>query len=258
MTAMVMTADELPADETPALRLPRALLFALGLLVLLMAALLLLSGARWVGRQDVARLQIEGRFTHLKVSDIEAVLRPQVQRRFGELDLAALRASVQQLPWVAQASVERVWPGTVRVRAVERMPFARWNNDQLLDSQSQAFTPAPEQIAQNLPQLGGTAGKEAMVAEMFRALSSQLKDSAFALSGLSRDARGEWLGHTQSGVELRLGRDDPQNAVATLLGPAERLFKNRVSEVKYIDLRYTNGFSVGWQAAPSAQRKEAP
>lgn len=256
MTAMAMTADELPDDPTDAPRLPRAALIAAGAFVLLLAGITVWAGLSWVDRQPVARVQIEGYFTHLKVKDIEAVVRPQVERRFGELDLAALRESVEALPWVARASVERVWPGTVRVRAVERVPFARWNGTQLLDTESQAFTPAPADLPADLPKLSGTPGKEAMVAEMYRALGRQLQDSAFALDGLSRDARGEWLGVTDSGLQLRLGRDDPQDAVATLLGPAERLFKNRVSEVKYIDLRYTNGFSVGWQAAPSNARKE--
>lgn len=257
MTAMAMTADDLSDEETPALRLPRALIVVAGAVVLALVAGIVWAGVHWVSRQAVARVQIEGRFTHLKVADIDAVLRPLVDRRFGELDLPALRAAVQQLPWVARASVERVWPATVRVRAVERVPFARWNEAQLLDVDAQAFTPAAADLPDDLPKLAGTPGKEAMVTEMFRALSAQLKDSAFALAGLSRDARGEWLAQTTSGLELRLGRDDPQNAVATLLGPAERLLKNRVSEVKYIDLRYTNGFSVGWQAAPSATRKEA-
>src|SRR3546814_4164666 len=92
---------------------------------------------------------------------------------------------------------------------------------------------------------------------MFRTLSGELAPSAFPLQGLTQDARGEWGGRTTDGVELRFGRTDPEDKVEMLLGPAERVLKNRMNEVKYVDLRYTNGFSVGWQdpSNPNRDRK---
>src|SRR3546814_19804745 len=79
----------------------------------------------------VSRIQIEGRLTRLKSSDIEAVLRPLVDRQFGALDLAAAKQAVEALPWTSRASVERVWPATVRVSVWERPPAARWGDDAL-------------------------------------------------------------------------------------------------------------------------------
>src|SRR3546814_2321099 len=81
---------------------------------------------------------------------------------------------------------------------------------------------------------------------MFRTLSGELAPSAFPLQGLTQDARGEWGGRTTDGVELRFGRTDHEDKVAMLLGPAERVLKNRLNDVKSVDLRYTNGFYVGW------------
>ncbi|MFT4045498.1 MAG: cell division protein FtsQ/DivIB [Solimonas sp.] len=254
MTALAMTADDLFDFESTPLR--RHLLLAIGITAF--AAVVAAGwGALELGsREPVARIQVEGHFTRLKLADVDGAVRPLVDRRFGELDLAAVRAAVEALPWASRASVERVWPATVRVRAWERVPFARWGENALLDTDARAFTPPADEIPDGLPQLAGTPGHEAPVAEMFRTLSARLIPSSFPLQGLAQDARGEWDAHTANGVELRFGREDPQDKLDVLLGPAERALKDRMADVAYVDLRYTNGFSVGWRTPARTEHKE--
>jgi cell division protein FtsQ len=255
MTAPVMTADLFDEPQSP---MRRQLLLASGI-----AALVAVLAAGWAalssgGRTPIARVQIEGRLERLKAADIDAALRPLVDRQFGSLDLQAARKAVEALPWTSRASIERVWPATVRVRVWERAPFARWGAAALLDSDARPFTPPASEIPGGLPQLAGPGGKEAEVADMFRALGEKLMRSSFPLQALTQDARGEWSAMTADGVELRLGRTDPAEKIEMLLGPAEHVLKNRMSDVKYVDLRYTNGFSVGWKDPSSAAKnKEA-
>lgn len=257
MTAIAMTADMFDEESQSPTR--RYLLLAIGI-----AALAAVIAAGWgalsIGSHTpVARIQIEGHLERLKADEIDAVLRPFVDRQFGALDLEAAKQAVEALPWTSRASVERVWPAMVRVRVWEREPFARWGGDALLDSDARPFTPAATEIPDGLPQLAGPVGKEAEVADMFRTLSTKLIHSSFPLQGLTQDARGEWGATTADGVELHFGRTDPTEKIDMLLGPAEHVLKNRISEVKYVDLRYTNGFSVGWKdpAAAAKKNKEA-
>lgn len=44
-------------------------------------------------------------------------------------DAEAARERLERIGWVKTASVERLLPGTILIRIVERQPFARWQND---------------------------------------------------------------------------------------------------------------------------------
>ena len=245
------------------LALPQAprLSFALppwlpGLGLALFVLLLVIAGTQW--RQlPLQRLQIEGRFEHVQPEQVRQALTPHLESGFYSVDVDAIRRDVGTLAWVERARVERVWPAGVRVRVWEREAYARWNQDGLLDTHGTAFTPdaadRPAKLVDALPQLSGTPGNEKLVIDTYRRLSEGLRDTSLALSGLSLDARGEWTAQTRRGVELRLG---PGNAVDKLPVLAEALpaaLGERLADVAYVDLRYTNGFAIGWtQTAASA------
>src|SRR5690606_42005373 len=106
-----------------------------------------------------------------------------------------------------------------------------------------------------LPQLSGPDGSERRVLTMYMQLSARLDGTPFALSGLRQDARGDWTATTADGIELRFGRSDPLLSVDMLLGPAARALAMQRLEVEHIDLRYTNGFSVGWREPAAATQR---
>ncbi|QHS10258.1 cell division protein FtsQ/DivIB [Sinimarinibacterium sp. NLF-5-8] len=229
--------------------------FAVGL-----AALLAVGAAIWgffqvTGMQPVAQLQIEGRLQRVDVMQIDAALRPLLEASFIGVDLQAVQDAAAAQPWVAVARAERHWPATVRVRLWERQPAARWGSEGLLDVNAVPFDPAGRELPPGLPVLSGPTGSASQVLGTYRQLSSRLDGSVFELAGLTQDARGDWVAMTQTDVELRFGRSDPLQAVETLLGPAQRALADQFAGVAHIDLRYTNGFSVGWRSAPPTAAK---
>jgi cell division protein FtsQ len=62
-----------------------------------------------------------------------AALRAQLGIAVGDpilaIDPTATRARLEQLPWVEQASVERLLPDRIQVRLIERQPLALWQRD---------------------------------------------------------------------------------------------------------------------------------
>lgn len=247
MSAMTMGELRLPTIN---LNMRPFFLGLLGLLAVGCCAWMLL---RATSSPQVAELQIEGSFDRVSVAEIETVLKPELDQGFLALPLAGARDRLAALPWVARSRVERIWPGTLRVRIWERQPFARWNEGELLDTESQVFAPPVEQISAKLPQLGGIPGHEREVMETFQRLEERLRSGPFALSALRQDARGEWTARTRDGVELRLGRGTPDDKLGMLQGAVLNKLAEQMSQVEHIDLRYTNGFAVGWRSQPQPQ-----
>jgi cell division protein FtsQ len=243
-----MTAERI---DVSAIRL-RPLLTGLSSLLLLLGVAALWPVVRGVGA--VSRLQVVGNFDHVGPLAVRAAIEDQLKAAgFLSVDLDALRRSVEALPWVEQARVERVWPADVRVRVWERKPYARWGAQQLLSARAVPFTPKPGEIPANLPQLSGQPGHESEVMQAYERLSAALAATPFALASLSQDARGEWTAQTKGGIELHLGRDAPESRLSVITGPMSRALATRLQEIKYVDLRYTNGFAVAWLEPSSAK-----
>ncbi len=224
----------------------------LGRILLGVAALLAIGLGGWAvfrvtGTQTVSQLRIEGHLDRLRPQDIDAVVRPLLDTRFIEVDLNQVHAAVSALSWIARVRVERAWPAMVRLHVWEREPVARWGEQSLLDIEARVFDPGDRSVPEDLPLLSGASGTAPQVIGMYRRMQAQLGDTPLALNGLHQDARGDWTGITASGIELRFGRSDPTASLPTLLGPVMQTLAQRLPEVAHVDLRYTNGFSVGWR-----------
>ena len=211
---------------------------------------------------DLSRLRIEGQFERVSPEVLRQAVLPALDRGFFETDVEAVRDQLTQLPWVARARVERSWPAGLRIRVWEREAYARWNDGALLDTEGAAFEPAtadrPEALMNTLPQLGGTPGNEVLVAQSYRRLSAALEDTPLAISGLQLDPRGEWTATTRLGLVLRLGAGDIGEKLPTLTGALLDAVGGRLDEVAYVDLRYTNGFAIGWVNQDGTQQGRAP
>lgn len=216
--------------------------------VLLIAAALLPLVPRLGGPRAALTLEVGGELSRIAPETVRGIVAPRLNKDFYELDLAAVRAAVERQPWVARARVERAWPSTVRVHVQEHRAVARWGERALLSDQDVVFTPdrVPEDLA-GAPRLAGPEGQQAVVRQNYAQLRTQLADTPFAPASLEQNARGEWTAKTADGIELRLGRGAPLEAVPRLSGPVRTALEGRLQEVTYVDLHYINGFAVGWR-----------
>jgi cell division protein FtsQ len=245
-----MTADDFRDSAAP----ERS---GLARMLLGVAALLAIGLGGWAvlrvtGTQTVSQLRIAGHLDRVRPQDIDTVVRPLLDTRFIEVDLNQVHAAVAALSWIARVRVERAWPATVRLHVWEREPVARWGDHSLLDLDAQVFDPGEREVPADLPLLSGAPGTAPAVIGMFRRMQAQLGETPLALSGLHQDARGDWTGITATDIELRFGRSDPTVSLPTLLGPVLQTLSQRLQEVAHVDLRYTNGFSVGWREPSTA------
>lgn len=222
-----------------------------GLLLVLMS-LSVHMGLQWL--QDPWRfplevVKIQGDFRYLDKARLQDMVEPQLDGGFFTVDVARVCEVIESMPWVASATVKRIWPDRLRVRVTEQLPVARWGENGYLNERGEPFVPEPTQVAGDLPALAGPDGHEATVLEQYRAMSRALAPTGLRVAGVTLDDRRAWRLQTDSGVALELGRADTRRRLQRFVQAWQTVFADRLEGLQRVDLRYSNGFSVRWQQA---------
>ena len=103
-------------------------------------------------------------------------------------------------------------------------------------------------VPPELPQLIGPDGGESQVAQRYLAAQGRLIECGLRLAALRLDARGAWQLDLSNGISVRL-RPPPGRRSLRSLHPAQpcRPLPGVRKTVAYVDMRYSNGFAVGWK-----------
>ncbi len=227
-----------------------ALLARVGVSAVVLAALAI-AGTLTLGAldQDITQVSVTGRFQRVSAGEVEQAVKARV-REVGlvSVDLAAVRRAVEQLPWVDSATVERQWPRALNIRVVEQVAAARWGANGLLNTRGELFISESRHIPPELPRLSGPRGSEAEVARRYLAAQGQLLEAGMRLTAIRLDARGAWEFDLDNGITVRLGRRQVEERFQRFVQAGLGQISSRASDINYIDMRYTNGFAIGWRA----------
>lgn len=211
------------------------------------------AGAFTAGRalldQPVRNLVVEGTFQRVKPIQVEGALADVKQQGLLSLHLDELRERVHSLDWVDTVNVGRSWPDTVTVRVTEHQAAARWGETGLLNVRGELFTEHSQHAFPELPSLNGPAGTEQEVARRYLAVRGRLAEADLTLEKLTMDERGAWSLVLGGGQEIRLGRRDVDERLDRFFDVVAPALAAEMPRVQYVDLRYTNGFAVGWRPA---------
>jgi cell division protein FtsQ len=209
------------------------------------AALLTLFGAwKLAAHQPLFELRevtVGGTLAHITRSEIEDVVRRELKGSFLTLDLDAVRAAFQQLPWVHRASVRRQWPGRLEVTLEEHVPLARWGTGALVNTEGDVFRAS---YKGELPQFVGPEGAAREMAIQYRYFRKSLETIGQAPVRLEVSPRRAWKVRLASGVTLALGREQVEARLARFVAMHDRALAPLGPRVDYVDLRYANGFAV--------------
>jgi len=198
--------------------------------------------------QPIDRVSVQGRFQRVSPIEIEQTVRERLQDAgLVSVNLAALKRAIEELPWVDQANVARKWPRGLEVQISEQVAAARWGSSGLLNARGEVFIAETRYIPPELPRLAGPEGSEALVAQRYFSIQGRLIEGGVRIAALRLDARGAWEIDLDNGVRVRLGRRQVDERFERFIAAALRIVVQRAPEMAYVDMRYTNGFSVGWR-----------
>lgn len=206
----------------------------------------------------IQTLKIEGEFKFLNKKQLQKQAEPVVNGGFFNVNLSAVRKVLVNLPWVESVSVRRQWPDTLLVRVIEQKPVVLWGEDGVISVKGELFVPRVNSDL-NLPHLFGPQGQHQVMLKELARMQAWLLETGLLIKNIELNARRSWILTMTSGMELRLGREQMHERLNRFVSVyKEKLqtemqnksrFKNAGREIKYVDMRYTNGFAVAWKEA---------
>jgi cell division protein FtsQ len=194
----------------------------------------------------VRNVRFEGEFRNVDEQVLASAVVDVVRGNFFLLDLDAVRARAQGVPWVYTVSVRREWPDSVYVRFTEQEIVAQWGAKGWINTQGEYVDLRGQTGPEGLPRLDGPAGMTARVLAHYRKLNALLADAGLQIRSLVLTARHSWNVTLDSGLQLTLGREEPEPKIERFARVYAASLGARAGQVKRVDLRYTNGFAVEW------------
>jgi cell division protein FtsQ len=173
------------------------------------------------------------------------------------LDAARTRARLLTDPWIADATVLKLYPGRLRIGIEERKPFALWQKDGVVSliatdgTVLASFVPARFSA---LPLLVGRGAEHA--GHSFLNMLNRQPAIAHLVEASVLIAERRWSLHLKSGIEVLLPESGPERALQTLaeLNRAKKLLSRDIISV---DLRQADRVTVRLTEAAAAAREEA-
>src|SRR5665213_775894 len=132
---------------------------------------------------------------------------------------------------------------------------SRWGDNGLLNVRGDLFAHDATHIPLELPRLSGPDGTQVSVVQRYLAMRDRLLELNVRITALRLDARGAWQFDLDDGVTVRLGRQHLDERFNTFVVTAARIVAPRATDIAYVDMRYANGFAIGWRSGGAGDAK---
>lgn len=210
--------------------------------------------------QPIHSITIEGPFQRVSALQIEEAISDQLTNGFLSANLSAIQSLIVDLPWIDRANVARRWPSRLDISVTEQTPAACWGERGLLNTRGELFVTDARHIPAELPRLSGPEGQYSIVAKRYLEIKDSLIPLGLDVRRVHVDNRGAWEMTLQNGVDIRLGRREVGERIRLFLDVAANIISSRESEIEFVDMRYSNGFTIGWKngASPTSAPEGNP
>jgi cell division protein FtsQ len=208
--------------------------------------------------REIRSIEISGPLERVSAMQIEAAIATELDAGFLGSNLGRMRRLIRDLEWIDDAVVARRWPDRISITVTEQVAAAVWDEQGLLNTRGELFVANARHLPAELPRLSGPGDRAAEVASRYIDIREKLIPLGLDVTAVELDERGAWQMLLANGVEVRLGRRDVAERTDLFLDVVANLITANAKAIDYVDLRYSNGFTIGWneQQAPATGESE--
>ena len=195
----------------------------------------------------VNKIRVHGAFENVDEKMLHRAVSGVVAGGYFNVDVERVREVVEQLPWVSESSVRRVWPDTLSVSIVEQKPIAISKGLGLINANGDIFKPEGKKLPASLPVFEGSQHLNKLMLSKYHEMNNLLVVIGRKITHLRFDARHALEINLDNGLKVVLGRDDIEKRLERFINIYKKTLASRASDIDVIDLRYTNGMAISWK-----------
>ena len=172
------------------------------------------------------------------------------------LDASAVRERLKANPWIADATVQKLYPGALQINIVERKAFALWQQDGRLSVIADDGAVLEPYVTQRFLSLPLVVGKGAETrARDFLALLAQYPQVRDATRAVVFVGQRRWNLRLKDGLDVRLPENGLDKALAELsrLDKEDHLFSR---DIVAVDMRLPDRLTVQLSDDAAKAREE--
>src|SRR3954466_6920831 len=203
----------------------------------------------------IATVAINGR-KQLSQDEILAVGGVNGRSSLLFLDAAVVRGKLKANPWIADATVLKLYPDRLQIDVVERTAFALWQQDGHLSVIADDGAILESYVTRRFTSLPLVVGKGAQTrAKDFLALLDRYPQGRSVTKAAILVGERRWNLRLNDGLDVRLPENDVGNALATLtrLDQEAKLFSR---DITAIDMRLPDRLTVRLSDAAAKARDD--
>jgi len=169
-------------------------------------------------------------------------------KSFFNFKINILKKEIEKVSWVKSADIRRVYPGEIKIYIEEHIPIAIWNNESYMNNIGDIFF--INNIKKNLPILISNQSGNKIMFEYFSLLLKYISDENFdiKIKKIEENDIRSLSAYLSSGIIVKFGSKDIRGKILTFIKVYKTLNTSDLEKIRYIDMRYSNGFSIGWKS----------
>jgi cell division protein FtsQ len=196
-------------------------------------------------KYPIETVKVDGDYHKTSELKLEETIAPFVDGvNFFALSPRALKQSLEALPWVETANVQRDWPSILEIYLTQKRPVVVWNDKYLMTQEGVLFSPERKTFPEGLPMLYGPEGQEKVVLTIFSRLNEIVASLNLHVESLTVSARHSATFKLSNGLVILVGQEDMFERVSRFCSVYSKVVEENPEKIASIDLRYQNGLAV--------------
>ena len=196
----------------------------------------------------IKNISIESKIINVNKEDIFEKSKNYLNSKsFFNFKINILKKEIEKVSWVRSADIKRVYPDEVKIYIKEHVPVAIWNNKSYMNNSGDIFF--IHDIKKNLPMINSNESRNKIMHVYFSLLLKYISDYNFdiEIKKIEENEIRSISAHLSSGIIVKFGSKDIKSKIHTFLKVYKTLNSSDLKKIGYIDMRYSNGFSIGWK-----------